>query len=89
MLKALARSCFLRDDWKCRHCGNRAGLHPHHVHYKSAGGEDMLGNLITLCAKCHRDVHDGYLRLEVLGPIENGWSADIAVRFWKQKGWKP
>ena len=80
MLKTLAKSCFSRDDWKCRHCGNSAGLHPHHVQYKSAGGEDVLDNLLTLCAKCHRDVHDGYLSIQ----------ADAGgYKFWKRLGWKP
>lgn len=83
MLKALAKSCFLRDDWKCRNCNRREGFHPHHVKYKSAGGEDTLGNLITLCAKCHRDVHDGHLKIEVVKLKAN----NIEVKFWKQKGW--
>ncbi len=85
MLKTLARSCFLRDDWKCRHCGNRAGLHPHHVEYKSAGGADALCNLITLCAWCHRMHHDGHLKIEVVKLKAN----NVEVKFWKQKGWKP
>lgn len=79
MHKALARSCFRRDNWKCRHCGNCTGLHPHHVKYKSAGGADALDNLLTLCAKCHRDVHDRYLKIEA--------DAD-GYKFRKQKGWR-
>ena len=85
MLEGMATSCFRRDDWKCRHCGNRAGLHPHHVIYKGAGGADSLDNLLTLCAKCHRDLHDGHIKIEVIC-LKSG---DLEVKFWKQKGWKP
>jgi predicted HNH restriction endonuclease len=43
------------------------GLHPHHVEYRSAGGEDELDNLVTLCAWCHAALHDGHLSIEVVG----------------------
>jgi hypothetical protein len=85
MLKGMATSCFRRDNWHCRHCNNTAGLDPHHVIYKGAGGRDELTNLLTLCRKCHDDIHGGRLVIEVIELKR----ADLEVKFWKQKGWKP
>ncbi len=76
---------FYRDSWHCRNCFNSNGLDPHHVIYRSAGGKDTADNLLTLCRKCHDDIHAGRLRLEVISVIEN----NITVKFWKQQGWKP
>jgi hypothetical protein len=61
------------------------GLDPHHVIYRSAGGLDVLNNLITLCRKCHDDIHAGRLKIEIVAVL----ATDIIVKFWKQKGWKP
>lgn len=82
----LSRACFIRDGWKCRHCNDRGGLHPHHVVYKSHGGEDALYNLITLCAQCHRAHHDGFLVIKY-----EDWLTvpQNKVRFVRMKGWKP
>ena len=85
MHKAMATSCFRRDDWKCRHCGNRSSLHPHHVIFRSADGDDSLDNLLTLCVKCHMDVHDGRLNIDVICLT----TGNLEVKFWKLKGWKP
>ena len=81
----ISRACFVRDDWRCRHCRNREGIHPHHVVYKSHGGADTLYNLLTLCWKCHRAVHDGFLKIEVIELL----GMNLVVKFWRQKGWKP
>lgn len=83
---ALAQDCYIRDGWKCRHCKNRAGLHPHHVIFKSHGGADALSNLLTLCHCCHIEgVHGGRLVIEVLTVLEN----DLLVKFTRKKNWKP
>ena len=79
---AVARDCFIRDSWRCRHCRNRNGLHPHHLIYKSQCGPDALQNLLCLCAHCHRQHHDGFLTIEWgelggNGPVKftrNGWT---------------
>jgi 5-methylcytosine-specific restriction endonuclease McrA len=81
----IRKAVYSRDDWKCRHCGRRDGLHPHHVSYQSAGGEHVENNLLTLCARCHGDIHDGRIKLEIVCILEH----DLIVKFWKQKGWKP
>lgn len=50
-----------RDKFRCRKCNVRTGLQPHHILYRSRGGGDTSGNLITLCHYCHRLVHDAKL----------------------------
>jgi 5-methylcytosine-specific restriction endonuclease McrA len=76
---------YRRDNWHCRHCNCSSSLTPHHVIYQSAGGVDTLDNLLTLCLKCHNDVHEGRLRIEILRRTTN----NLVVKFWKLKGWKP
>lgn len=50
-----------RDDFECTACGwpsghtvRRRNLHVHHVTPLSAGGDNSLENLTTLCHICHR-----------------------------------
>jgi len=78
------RHCFTRDNFKCRHCSNRNGIHAHHVIFRSHGGLNLLNNLITLCHICHRGLHDGKLLLEVLDKTDE----DVVVSFTRLKGWK-
>lgn len=54
----LAIKVFIRDGWKCKYCGCRDGLHPHHIVFKSQGRKDTLDNLITVCYSCHIKIHD-------------------------------
>ena len=49
---------FERDGWKCTKCGSRDNLQAHHIESVPKGKFDpmeihRLGNLQTLCAKCH------------------------------------
>lgn len=83
-MNSLYEQVFKRDGWKCRHCCCRI-LHPHHVIFKSHGGEDTLNNLISLCPSCHAAVHQKKLVLEVLQVLEN----DVIVKFTRVRGWKP
>lgn len=62
-----------RDGRVCRCCDRRSdpeatGIltrgHRHHMIYRSAGGTDDSGNLVTLCATCHDDEHHSRLRIE-------------------------
>ena len=80
--RLLAIKVFVRDNWKCRHCNFRNGIDPHHIIFKSHGGEDTLENLITLCRSCHTGIHDGNLKLV-------GKDANKEVKFIRRKGWKP
>ena len=48
---------FTRDDYKCVCCGRGikegAILHVHHLKYRSLGGTNRMGNLVTVCERCH------------------------------------
>jgi 5-methylcytosine-specific restriction endonuclease McrA len=46
-----------RDGWRCQACGSTAGLEVHHIQHRSQQGDDSDGNLMTLCADCHRATH--------------------------------
>jgi len=81
----LRQEVFERDDWKCRHCRNRQTLDPHHVIFRSQGGDNDKSNLLTLCRKCHDDLHAGRLRIEVV----EMFPFDLVVKFWHLEGWKP
>ena len=51
-----------RDNYTCQCCGKKhVRLEVHHIIFRSLGGADDEKNLITLCEKCHKAVHDGIL----------------------------
>lgn len=56
----------------CEYCGTDAGpFHVHHLRSRGAGGDDVPGNLINLCAgpgrpNCHDHAHAGHIPREVL-----------------------
>ena len=47
----------------CIWCGHPSvgggGLHLHHVIRRSQGGKNEVNNLVTLCFKCHTELHCG------------------------------
>lgn len=53
-----------RDNYTCQICkakGKNVALEVHHIIFKSQGGTDDEDNLVTLCKKCHNDIHTGKL----------------------------
>lgn len=48
-----------RDKYQCQHCKSIENLHVHHIQYKSQGGTNAVSNGITLCERCHKELHDG------------------------------
>lgn len=63
-----------RDNFTCQNCGefnafkneygvylpiDNGNLNVHHIKPVSQGGGDEPENLITLCVKCHKDIHFG------------------------------
>lgn len=58
-----------RDDYRCQHKAkgtkHSKQLHVHHVVYRSQGGTDEPGNLLTLCRGCHDALHVGEWSLPV------------------------
>ncbi len=64
----LRLACLLRDGYTCQQCGKqRVRLEAHHIVFKENGGKDTLTNLLTLCTACHKNVHQGKIRLRVTG----------------------
>ncbi len=48
-----------RNGWRSQFCGSPDNLNVHHQRPRGKGGDDGLENLITLCATCHHNVHEG------------------------------
>jgi 5-methylcytosine-specific restriction endonuclease McrA len=47
-----------KDDYRCSKCGFPYRLQVHHRTYKRLGRE-RLTDIITLCRRCHEEVHGG------------------------------
>jgi len=61
-------ACLMRDGYQCQQCGKqKVRLEAHHIIFREQGGKDTLTNLLTLCAACHKEVHQGKVRLQVSG----------------------
>ena len=56
-IATLREAVFTRDGYICQCCGKTVKdgviLHVHHIQYRSQGGTNRMGNLITVCEKCH------------------------------------
>jgi N6-L-threonylcarbamoyladenine synthase len=56
-----------RDNHICQYCKGKSGdkiLNVHHIESRTTGG-DRPANLITLCKTCHKEYHDGKIRLQM------------------------
>jgi 5-methylcytosine-specific restriction endonuclease McrA len=58
--RELWRYVLERDGWRCQNCGDLKNLEVHHIRRRSKLGVDSEENLITLCASCHRKVHNHF-----------------------------
>lgn len=55
---ATIQAIFARDHYQCVRCGDyRLESVPHHVIYRSAGGEGTKRNGISVCRACHDFFH--------------------------------
>lgn len=63
---AIERAVRSRDGNCCRFpgCRNRRFLNCHHVKHWADGGETAVGNLMLLCTRHHKLVHEGGFRIE-------------------------
>jgi hypothetical protein len=66
-IPASIKRALLRRDGRCRFpgCQNRQFVDGHHVKHWADGGETSLANLVSLCSRHHRFVH------------EHGWSVEL------------
>ncbi|MGO9936489.1 MAG: HNH endonuclease [Terracidiphilus sp.] len=53
----LRQKVLRRDSWRCQSCGAMSCLEVHHLKYRSHSGHDTEKNLITLCSRCHGQMH--------------------------------
>lgn len=56
-----------RDNHVCQHCKGKSKdniLNVHHIESRKTGG-DAPNNLITLCETCHKNYHDGKIKLDI------------------------
>ena len=57
-----------RDNYTCQCCGKtNCRLEVHHIIFRSNGGSNTLGNLVTLCEDCHKAIHSGKKVLKLRG----------------------
>ena len=47
----------------CQICGKTGQTEKHHKKTKGSGGDDTEENLIEVCRKCHRLIHDGKIKV--------------------------
>ncbi|CAM3668992.1 HNH endonuclease [Micrococcus luteus] len=75
----LRHEVFYRDGHRCKDCGRSPAadgvvLHAHHLQMVSEGGDNSLGNLVTLCPECHAGRHAGVtareVRDELISPVD-------------------
>jgi 5-methylcytosine-specific restriction endonuclease McrA len=57
--RELHRQVLERDNWRCQMCGSMQHLQVRHLKFRSRSGSDVEQNLITLCAGCHAQLHQG------------------------------
>lgn len=66
-----------RDGLRCTRCGERRGLHVHHLRPRADGGSDDPANLAAVCAGCHAAIHAGFQVRLAEGPIR-AWGRRLA-----------
>src|SRR6266852_9995536 len=72
-------ACLMRDGYTCQQCGKQTcRLEAHHIVFREQGGKDTLANLLCLCERCHHQVHEGNIRLQVTGV--SGYLDQVAQR---------
>ena len=75
---SLRRALRARDQG-CRFpgCDNRRFVDAHHVHHWAKGGETTLDNLVLLCRRHHRAVHEGRFHVDAEGEFFYPWGGQI------------
>ena len=48
-----------RDLYTCQVCGSTVHVEGHHIINYQYGGVASIDNIVTLCQKCHKQVHRG------------------------------
>lgn len=73
----IRKAVILRDNCKCMECGRKnTVLEVHHIKPRRLNGSNTLGNLITLCVRCHqktKEKEEQYMQhyFNMLGTSDN------------------
>ncbi|MCA9797237.1 MAG: HNH endonuclease, partial [Candidatus Eremiobacteraeota bacterium] len=72
---AQRRAVLRRDGYRCScpGCPNRLWLDVHHVVFYCRGGPTVPENLIVVCSRCHKNIHQGILRVSGVAPHGLVW----------------
>ncbi|MEI8200070.1 MAG: RNA-guided endonuclease IscB [Eubacteriales bacterium] len=73
-----------RDNHQCRHCHGKSGdkvLNTHHLESRKTGG-DAPNNLVTLCETCHKLLHKGKIKLEMIRSTSFRDAAFMGIMRW-------
>jgi len=54
-----------RDKYQCQHCKAKSNLQAHHIKQRKDGGTNRVNNGLTLCEKCHDDLHKELWQLNI------------------------
>jgi hypothetical protein len=75
---AMRRALRSRDRG-CRFpgCENRRFLDAHHVHHWARGGPTRIDNLLLLCRRHHRLVHEGGYQVDRHGRFYDSWGRQL------------
>lgn len=70
----ISRSLRAEHNWKCTKCDvdmsdNKAGLHTHHI--SGVKSDNSRGNLMVLCALCHKGIDSHHATMHVKKSIES------------------
>ncbi len=60
---AVQRAGRARDYETCQACGSKEKVEGHHIFDHQYSGAASLDNIITLCHKCHVNVHNGKMNI--------------------------
>ena len=75
-----------RSQGRCEVCGAycEGEYDPHHRKLRSRGGLDEASNLLYICHKCHRKIHENPEWASERGYMVSSWSvpADIPFLHW-------
>jgi len=84
-----------RDGYRCQY--RKAGtkhakqLHIHHITFRSQGGSDAPDNLVTLCQRCHEQLHAGAIempqRKRMMSKTRAATHMGIIQSILKKSGW--
>ena len=53
----------VRDNYTCQICGAKKSIEGHHIIDFQFSGAPEIDNIISLCKKCHKNVHRGKVDL--------------------------